>query len=516
MRRRILGWTAAALCVGLIAATAAAGSAFASTDSAAGSGVGRTIAVHEPNQAAFAAAKARLNSRYGLSGHGYRAGSLQPAIDLQWDGVFDTRVSPPDPNGAIGPNNYIEIINVKYGIYDRSGGLINSGDISTLFGSGGFLSDPFILWDTVSQKFFATVVNVSNNRIEWAVSKNDNPLNASDFCHYETDFGYGTALPDYPKLGNTPTFLLIGTNDFNPGYVGSSVLWISKANIGPAPIVNCPAQGIHGRIANIKNADGSQAFTPVPGIMTDNTNFPSLQRGYVVAIPASVGNGGSANYITLYSVNDLASGAALTPAKSVPVPSYQFPPDAPQCSSPRLLSTLDGRLEHAVWGKDPLSGTLSIWTSHSVLGGAGAEQRWYEVNATTGAVVKQGVATSPTLFVFNGALSPDRRVGPDGMMAFGGDMVMGFNTSNATNCSAIQMISKVGANPQSGFVLVTQSTGPDADFTCGSGSCRWGDYSGATPDPVADVTQPVGRVWLTNMFNAPSSSTRTENWEATP
>ena len=118
--------------------------------------------------------------------------------------------------------------------------------------------------------------------------------------------------------------------------------------------------------------------------------------------------------------------------------------------------------------------------------------------------------------MFNGAISPDRRVGEDGMTAFGGDMVMGFNTSNATNCSAIQMISKVGANPQSGFVLVKQSTGPDADFTCGGGSCRWGDYSGATPDPAADITQPEGRVWLTNMWNAPSSNTRTENWEATP
>ena len=193
-----------------------------------------------------------------------------------------------------------------------------------------------ILWDTVSQKFFAVLVNVSNNRIDWVVSKNDNPLSAADFCHYETDFGYGSTLPDYPKLGNTPTFMLIGTNDFAPGgFVGSSVLWISKANIGPAPITGmCPSQGIHGRIANIKDADGTQAFTPVPGIMTDNTGFPSLQRGYVVAEPAVVGGGGSANYITLYGVNDLASGAALTPAKNVSVATYQFPPDAPQCSSP--------------------------------------------------------------------------------------------------------------------------------------------------------------------------------------
>jgi hypothetical protein len=84
------------------------------------------------------------------------------------------------------------------------------------------------------------------------------------------------------------------------------------------------------------------------------------------------------------------------------------------------------------------------------------------------------------------------------------------------------MISKVGNNAQSGFVLVKQSTGPNVDFFCVQfGFCRWGDYSGASPDPGAPLAGVTGKVWLSNEWNVPNinNSTpvaRTENWEATP
>jgi hypothetical protein len=203
------------------------------------------------------------------------------------------------------------------------------------------------------------------------------------------------------------------------------------------------------------------------------------------------------------------------------VPTYSLPPNAPQCQGGRPLDTLDGRLEHAVEGSDPVHSGFGLWTAHAVAGGAGAEERWYEINPFSNTIIQSGAATSPSLYVWNGAISSDRRVGPDGS-AFGGNMVMGFNTSNATTCTAIQMVSKVGNNPQSGFVLVKQSPGVDWDFFCGpNGFCRWGDYSGANPDPAADMTLPTGKVWLTNQWNVASMNqsdvdNRTENWKATP
>jgi hypothetical protein len=102
-------------------------------------------------------------------------------------------------------------------------------------------------------------------------------------------------------------------------------------------------------------------------------------------------------------------------------------------------------------------------------------------------------------------------------------MVMGLTTSSGTTFSAIRMVSKVGTHAQSGFVLVKQSPGKDEDFTCATtgSTCRWGDYSGATPDPAASLTAGKGAVWLTNQWNATSTNPsgiwwRTWNWKASP
>src|SRR6185503_115011 len=54
------------------------------------------------------------------------AGGANPVIGASWQGLNNVGVSPPDTNGAIGPNSYVEIINQNIGIYNRSGGLVAS------------------------------------------------------------------------------------------------------------------------------------------------------------------------------------------------------------------------------------------------------------------------------------------------------------------------------------------------------------------------------------------------------
>src|SRR5437899_1334373 len=44
-----------------------------------------------------------------------------PTIGTSWQGTNDTRFTPPDANGAIGPNSYLEIVNSKIAIYTRAG-----------------------------------------------------------------------------------------------------------------------------------------------------------------------------------------------------------------------------------------------------------------------------------------------------------------------------------------------------------------------------------------------------------
>lgn len=522
MRRLAIPLAAALLCLGLTGYPALAGAGGPSRAAIKAGQGGLPVRVGNP--AGYRRAKALAATRTGQSLSTPAVGPLAPTIDLQWEGIFDNSLTPPDPNGAIGANSYMEVINARYGIYDRAGGLINTGTLGQLTGSPDFLVDPRILWDTKDRKFYYVFLNVTRNALNWGYSKNDNPQSQADFCNYVADFGYGNDLPDYPKVGNSPNFLLIGVNVFQNGqfYTGSDIDWIYKGFVGPGPIGNCPPAAQKGRFPAVRDAFGKLIFTPVPAVMTDH-NFSTTSRGFVVSTPDLTSQPGfSANYLTMIGIREGTFGSAsLTPPVTIPVPTYSLPPNAPQCQGGRPLDTLDGRLEHAVAGRDPVHAQFGFWTAHAVVGGAGVEERWYEINPFANSIIQSGKATHPSLYVWNGAISPDRRVGPDGS-AFGGNMVMGFNTSNATTCSAIQMVSKVGNNPQSAFVLVKQSPGVNWDNICTQfGFCRWGDYSGANPDPVADMTQPTGRVWLTNEWNVASlnnsdKDARSENWKATP
>jgi hypothetical protein len=455
-----------------------------------------------------------------------------PTAGATWNGLSDSTVTPPDPNGAIGPNSYVEIINLKVAIYNRTGGAIASANLSTLTGHSQFnLSDPMVLWDPDTQRFYYNVWDVSQATMAWGFSKNNNPTTIpGSWCNFTANFGYTTSeFPDYPKLGQTKNFLLIGVNHY-PSLSSqhadrSDVLWIDKPQ-GSAPITTCPPASSFktGKFTNLRNQDGTQAFTPVPAIQVDPSSQGFIVTSSDIECPDLCGTG---TLITVQVVRPSPTDPTVPQmavrGHSITVAPYQPPAtDAPQKNSSNTLDTLDGRLEHAISAVDPTIAKMVVWTGHSVnSGGNRTEFRWYEILPTptsSPSLVQSGVVSDPSLYVFNGALSPDRTCTLT-QCAHGDAIVIGFTTSSSTTFASNKMVSKIGSAAQSPFVLVHASTVADKDFSCSP--CRWGDYGGATPDPAASLlTAAHGEVWLTQMFTNGGSSFAgggaTWNWEALP
>jgi hypothetical protein len=221
--------------------------------------------------------------------------------------------------------------------------------------------------------------------------------------------------------------------------------------------------------------------------------------------------------------NSNGTASIASTGSDIGVPSFSMPSAAAQKGTAFPLDTLDARLTQAVSAVDPSTGTVAIWTQHTVAGGAVSKVSWYEINPTAARLVQLGVVANPTMNVFNGAVSPDRAVNGTST-AFGSDMVLGFDTSSTTTYPAVRMVSKIGAFAESAWVTIQRSPGPDLDFSCSAnGVCRWGDYAAATPDPAAPTTGATGNVWLTSMWTAdgrvnPTGAVvwRTWNWEAAP
>jgi len=478
-------------------------------------------------KAEAAAKAARLHppaSRTPVSAH-------NPVANPSWEGLNEDDLAPPDPTGAIGPNSYVQTINLQLGIYSRTGSLIASNTFANLTGAGSdFLSDPQVLWDPQTNRFYYNILDVGGetnpkSTMLWGFSKSSTPTSIpGSFCNYTTDFGWGGTIADYPKLGQTSDFLLIGVNIY-PNlvtFLESDVGWITKPKSNK-PVSTCPAVSKFktGKVTDLLNDDGvTNSSTPEPAKQVD----PSSD-GWIAAVPDPTNSGASGTKLELYHVTKNQDGTPNIPQVGTAVPVAQYDPPAPavQQGSAHTIDTLDGRLTNSISAVDPAHGNATaLWTQHTVFGGGGAEVRWYEIDVAHATPFQSGVVTDPNLFTFNGGASPDRVWRSANKKGFGSDVVVGFTTSSSSAYPAIQMVSKIGAGAQSAYVLVKQSPGPDDGFDCFElGKCRWGDYAGAAPDPAASLSGSTGKVWLTNEWadgdiDPLFATWRTWNWAATP
>jgi hypothetical protein len=437
----------------------------------------------------------------------------------------------------VGPSSFIEAVNRSVGIYARGGHRLARARLAMLYGaSTGNISSPGIHWDPHTEAFYYTGIDVSEGAelifFGWSRTPSPRAIDDSAWCRYRyADYGTAHQIPDFPKLGDTRRFALVGVNVFSEGglYRRSDV--VSFAKPAPGTTADCPSSVPATQFRNLSaegnwdprtRTGGVPAVAPIPVVQTD-----AGATGYVVAadlngVGAFGSQPGMGSAIAMFPVTDGPAAPSIGDPLLVPILPWYEPPPAHQKGTRVVLDTLDGRLTQAVSGVDPAhGGTLGIWTQHTIYGGGGARVRWYELGPA-GSMIQSGTISRPDRSMFNAAIAPDRQVGPLGS-SHGDAMVIGFDTSSRTQYVAIRMISKSGSEPMSRSVLVRRSPGIDNDFTCHfplGPRCSWGYYSGASPDPVPSEG-PHGRVWLANEWTNASRAAagvdwRTEIWEAQP
>ena len=431
-------------------------------------------------------------------------------------GPFDPTTGPPDATLAAAPTRIVELVNSRYAIVNREG-LGVTGPIRDLVGASQsmFLSDPQVAWDPGSNRFYYSIFenrgsSSPDEGIAWGFSKSSTPNSVADWCHYFSSFNYGSeAFPDRPSLGLSADFIMFVTERFGipfEDFEGVDLAWVKKPHRGK----QCPqSKTFKSGITRLTDRGGDQIQWGTAAREVDTS-----ANGWVVAQPAT-----SAANLLLYKLVESGSGATVTSPVSVAVPAYSPPPPAPQAgltTAGALAPTLEtkGYLTQAYAAFDPRLGHTVIWTAHGVAGGAGAAMRWYEINPSAAVVDQLGTIQDPNLDVFNGTVAPDRLVNGK-ISAFGSNMVATFDTSSATTDVVIGTVSKMGASPQSPISIVKTSPGPNVDFNCYQptrSSCRWGDYSGTSPDPGAPAGGPAGQVWLINQWNVASVDDDTPDW----
>src|SRR2546426_9097770 len=92
-----------------------------------------------------------------------------PAVSSSFEGIgqglagFTVRYAPPDTNGAVGPNHFVQTVNVSFAVFSKTGTVIyGPASINTLFaGFGGLCEtdndgDPSVVYDQLADRWVIT------------------------------------------------------------------------------------------------------------------------------------------------------------------------------------------------------------------------------------------------------------------------------------------------------------------------------------------------------------------------
>ncbi len=163
-----------------------------------------------------------------------------------WDGVSAQGYAPPDNSGDVSPNYYMEMVNVRFQIWDKTGtsllGPLNLGTIWAGFPGpwSGSLNDgdPVILYDEVAGRWVATEFSLpagdtGPNYILVAISQTEDPTGS----WYRYGFTFPN-FPDYPKFGVWPDGYYVSVNKFAFGFSGTSNAAFQRDSM----LVGAPAQ----------------------------------------------------------------------------------------------------------------------------------------------------------------------------------------------------------------------------------------------------------------------------------
>jgi hypothetical protein len=437
--------------------------------------------------------------------------------------LFGGRVAPPDPVGDVGPNHYVEMINLAWAVYDKQGNLM-MGPLPIGSVWEGFAvedctdpsGDPIVLYDQLEDRWLLsqfTTRGLNDPALPIydcvAISQTGDPTGAYYRYAFMTqpdlvDGGY--FFPDYPKYGVWTDSYIMTTRDFG---------WINRYGISVYALEK------NKMIAGNPNARAVQFFLEygeVPlnligdGLLPpdiDGTRRP-IDR---VAAPIVGTQDDDAGYGATFDALNIwelwvqwkaKPEAWLEFAAQLPVAEFDsvFPcgPTSRDCIPQpgvvnlQYLDVLSYR-QRPTWRLAYRNfGTYeSLVTTQSVEALPGvAGMRWYEIrrlgNPKPSAyeVYQQGTfAPDDGVHRWMGSIAQDWQ----------GNMALGYSVSNATDVyPGIRYTGRLSTDPLGemnlGEGVIINGTGSQLTT-----SSRWGDYTSMNVDPVDDCT-----FWYVNEY----------------
>lgn len=383
-----------------------------------------------------------------------------PVVAQNFTAIAPGVSTPPDTNGAVGPNHLLLATNGTVRIQDRTGTIVSSTSLLS-FWSGMGISDAFdprSYFDPYSQRFVIITCAERRNAASgmlFAVSATDDPTGVWHRWLLDAD-STNVDWVDYGNLGFTNDEITFTGNMFSiaaDNFAGVQFWRIDKASAlsgGPLAFETFRVTGAGGTLVPVTTLDPAQTTQYIIRVGTSNLFGQGRVQLYWL--------GGALGSTTLSISANAAMGA----------PWSSTMPDAPQLGSAALIETNDDRIQSAVYR----NGT--IWCTHHggapLLGATRVGAKWWEVVPTTGLTLQDGFLEDPsgTSYYF-----PSITVNAQGLM------MLGCSGSSATDYVGTYYAWR---NPDTAPGVLEGVERYKEGVGAYTGP-RWGDYSGIYLDP---------------------------------
>jgi hypothetical protein len=433
--------------------------------------------------------------------------------------IFGFRVNPPDPNGDVGPNHYVEMVNLVFAVYSKTGTkLLGPVDTGTLWADFPIedctdpSGDPIVLYDQFVDRWLLTQFTTRGlddpalpfyNCV--AISQTGDPTGAyyryAFITQPDPDGGY--FFPDYPKYGVWRDAYILTTRDFGTvdGY-GISVYGLEKNKmVDGNPNARAVQFFLDSDVVPI-NLIGDGLLPPdIDGKQKPKNNVPSP----IVGTQDDGGPYGAtfdALNIWEFDVKWRARPTASIALKTQ-LPVAEFDSIYPCAPGPRdclpqpgitdplqYLDILSYR-QRPIWrlAYRNFKDYEALVTNQSVEAlPAEAGTRWYEIRRTDDAYsVHQQSTYAPGDGIdrWMGSIAQDKK----------GNMALGYSVVNDTDVfPGIRYTGRLAGDPLNQMTLgegtIIDGTGVQTTL-----NSRWGDYTSMNIDPVDDCT-----FWYVNEY----------------
>lgn len=404
-------------------------------------------------------------------------------------------VTPPDTNGDVGPNNYIQMTNFSFEIWNK-GDPINGipptsllGPITTAQFFNGVgdcannFGDPVVLYDDLADRWLISQFNLNSLGMCFAISTGSDPLGSYWMYNIPTpDF------PDYPKLGVWPDAYLMGTNTGFPNQ------YYAHAFDRVAMLAGAPAT---------RQSVGGLANLPMPadvdGLVTPPAGDPAIF--YTYYHPDGAGHPAGVPRIAIFEYDldwNNPGNSTFNTVAELPVANFNYTICGffaggciQQPGTGQLLDDIAwwpmNRFQYRNFGGyAAMVGNFTVDAD----GNNHAGIRWFEIHKTAGtySLYQEGTYAPDTDSRWMGSIAMD----------ISGNIALGYSVSSNTTIPSIRY-----ATRQAGDPLGTLND--EAVMYPGGGVQtsihRWGDYSSMMVDPTDNCT-----FWFTTEYHDTNDS----------